>query len=120
MSEQAHDDDAREAETLMAAAMRAWETIARFAWQNGRTHGRGVVLVDRGDLLAVTDTKAPAVELPMTFVPVTHIPEGDDFRPVIEQHDPEQQVALMVGGSGDEHLIVLEPSDADRKRPSEC
>ena len=38
----------------------------------------------------------------------------------IEDHDPAKQVAVMVGGAGDEHLIVLEPSGDDRKPPSEC
>jgi hypothetical protein len=97
--------------------MRRWEHIARFAWAAVQREGRGVVLVDRSDLLA-DDDDGP---VPLGFVPATHIPRGDDFATIIQSYDPLRQVALLVGGTGgEEQLLVLEPADASRPGPPDC
>jgi hypothetical protein len=101
---------------LLAAAMEHWERIARFAWARHEECGRGVVLVQRDDLLA-DDNEGMA----LSYVPLEIIPRGDDFRGVISDYEPIRQVVLMVGDdNGDEQLLVLEPAGTGRPPPPEC
>lgn len=101
---------------LLAAAMERWEQIARYAWARHEECGRGVVLVDRADLLTNEQD-----ELALSYVPLEIIPRGDDFRGVISDYHPIRQVVLIVGGeAGDEQLLVLESSGTGRPPPPEC
>lgn len=102
---------------LLAAAMERWEQIARYAWARHEECGRGVVLVDRTDLLEAGDD----AELALSYVPLEIIPRGDDFRGVISDYHPIRQVVLMIGGEGtDEQVLVLESTGTGRPPPPEC
>jgi hypothetical protein len=111
---------------VLAAALRRWEPIARYAWAQHAASGPGVVLVSAHDLLAADEAlteqgRGPGDVLPLSYVPAGTIPRGDDFSSVISGYDPRRQVALLVGGEdGQEQLFVLEPAGPDRPAPPDC
>lgn len=117
------DDDLRR---IIDAAARLWEPLAAAAWAGFRQHGRGAVLLEEADLLAV---RGDAADVPVTFLPCTIVHRGDDFRGMLLRSDPERQVMLIVRRrpradgaprpEGDELLLTLE-SGTDRPSPAEC
>lgn len=113
----------------LSAAIRLWEHIAAYAWEQTLALGRGVVLVGEEGLLAAGEAKArrEPVILPLGFVPMLEVPSGDDFLQIISQYDVKRQVVLLVGRRGkegaedDEQLFVLESSEqGGRPVPEEC
>ena len=46
------------------------------------------------------DTEAPEVNPNdlFNYVPLTYIPNGDDFRPIIAEYNPETEFVILLGG----------------------
>lgn len=123
-----HPDDRRRDE--LEAATELWEHLAAFAWDQFVTFGRGVVLMRASDLFAARGAlcagKSPPPDFAPGFVPLTHIPPGDDFRALIGSLNPREQLALLVQRDDDsdaenrEQLYVLETAGSARLPPEEC
>ena len=81
------------------AAMRLWESLAALAWEEYRRLGRGLLVVDRDDLLAAhtRHDREAAAERIATYFPADGVPRGDDYRGVLEQYDPRTQILVLIG-----------------------
>ena len=96
---------------LIKAAAKHWNALAAFAWTSGRT-GHGAVVVHCDDLIA------EAVPV-MNWFAAADIPPGDDFRTLIVQADPHQDVVLVVVTAEKDVAMVLSASDG-RPSPEAC
>ncbi len=109
------------------AAIDLWTPLAAAAWERYLAHGPGVLLIGRDELLAAHarrgedgDEDGPRVVLP-GFVPLSMIPRGDDFRPLLATYDPTRQVMLLVRDpDGAERMVTLEADGVTRPTPEAC
>ena len=115
-SESAEDGSHRPSPALRAT-LDAWERLAAFGWREHQIKGRGVVVINRRDLLA---NAANARRLPLSYVPLDDIPAGDDVRPLVRDYDPHNQIVLLVGERvGDEQIYVIASDGKTRPHPAQ-
>jgi len=111
-------DGSHQSSPALRAALDAWERLAAFGWREHQIKGRGVVVINRRDLLA---NAANARRLPLSYVPLDHIPAGDDVRPLVRDYDPHNQIVLLVGERvGDEQIYVIASDGKTRPLPTQC
>ena len=111
-------DGSHQPSPSLRAALDAWERLAAFGWREHQIKGRGVVVIDRRDLLANADN---ARRLPLSYVPLDDIPAGDDVRPLVCDYDPHNQIVLLVGERvGDEQIYVMASDGQTRPLPAQC
>ncbi len=97
-----------------AAAVALWEPLAAAAWRHYERLGKGILLIDEGQLRAGSDV-APG------YVPGSIIPRGDDFRPLLHAYDPTREILLLVRRvDGEEILLRLEAAGDSRPGPEAC
>ena len=97
------------------------DLITPFARAAYQAQGRGVVV---SHIDALTDAATEDVAAPdelFNFVPLSYIPKGDDFRPIIAEYDPETEFVILLGGLPEdgEVLLRLKQDGSDALRRSE-
>ena len=113
-----HHTGSHQPSPALRTALDAWERLAAFGWREHQIKGRGVVVINRRDLLA---NAANARRLPLSYVPLDHIPAGDDVGPLVRDYDPNNQIVLLVGERvGDEQIYVMASDAQTRPVPAQC
>jgi hypothetical protein len=127
--------DALMGEAIRAAA-RLWEPLAARAWEETARRGRGLLALRWEELRAAADALAAAEDAgtptgdeaavaedgpPATWIPLTIVSRGDDFRGLLKQYDPHRQVMLLIAHEdGGEAVFGLECDGDRRPAPAEC
>jgi len=105
------------------AATRLWEPLAARAWAETARRGRGLLAIRWEELRDAADAAARGVDVepPATWIPVTIVSRGDDFRGLLQRYDIHRQVMLLVGHeSGGEAVFGLECEGETRPTPEAC
>ena len=102
----------------MNAARAQWPALAAFAWDRYLAQGRGALVVAASDLRTATSADA---HLDPSYVPVDWVPKGDDYRPLMNQYEPEHEVLLIVTDEeGGDRLLRLRSDGARHPDPEQC
>ena len=100
-----------------------WHDLAAFAWGYYRSMGRGVLVMNAAELHAAA-AAPPGDRMQMlrpSFVPLSMIPQGDDYRGTIAAYDPQQEILLLVSTDEPEPLFFAVAADGSgRPAPPEC
>jgi len=109
------------------AAARLWEPLAARAWAETARRGRGLLALQWEELEAAAATTSAgrddafAVQPPATWIPLTIVSRGDDFRGLLKAYDPHRQVMLLVAHpDGGEAVFGLECDGDVRPSPEAC
>ncbi len=119
-------------EHLLPAAVNAaatlWEPLAARAWAETARRGRGLLTLRWEELRAAADAARAAADRgepppdpPATWIPVTIVSRGDDFRGLLNGYDPHRQVMLLIAHEdGGEAVFGLECDGDRRPAPEVC
>ncbi len=110
------------------AAVVLWEPLAARAWAETARRGRGLLTLRWAELQAAaevarsaTDRGEPVPDPPATWIPVTIVSRGDDFRGLLNAYDPHRQVMMLVAHEdGGEAVFGLECDGHRRPAPEDC
>lgn len=121
----------------VAAAARLWEPLAARAWAETAQRGRGLLALrwdelkaaaaelEAGEAGAADQAGEPPhaldVQPPATWIPLTIVSRGDDFRGLLKEYDPRRQVMLLVAHDGGGEAVFGLECDGDvRPAPEAC
>ncbi len=112
-----------ELRSAIDAAIRLWEPLAARAWAETARRGRGLLALRWHELREAAEAagRGEDVDPPATWIPVSIVSRGDDFRGLLLQYDPHRQVMLLVGHEdGGEAVFGLECEGDARPTPEAC